>query len=61
MAAMSKIPPARVVRAAEAVREQVQRLHRRMVPAPVALLEMIWGSLLSQAPMWRRSSASRTC
>jgi C-methyltransferase len=49
MAAMSKIPPARIVRAAEAVREQVQRLHRRMVPAPVALVEMIWGSLLSQA------------
>ena len=49
MAASPRIPPPRVARAGEAVREQVQRLHSRMAPAPVALLEMIWGSLLSQA------------
>ena len=49
MVAIPKIPPARVVRAAEAVRERVQRLHRRMVPAPIALLEMVWGCQVTQA------------
>jgi hypothetical protein len=49
MVALPKIPPARVVRAAEAVRERVQRLHRRMVPAPIALVEMVWGCQVTQA------------
>jgi len=49
MAAMPRVPPARIARAGEAARDQVQRLHRRMAPAPVALLEMIWGSMVTQA------------
>lgn len=47
--ALPKVPPARIVRAAEAARDRVQRLHRRMAPAPITLLEMIWGSMLTQA------------
>src|SRR5882757_3354713 len=49
MVAIPKIPPARVIRAAEAVRDRVHRLHRRMVPAPIALLEMVWGCQVTQA------------
>jgi C-methyltransferase len=49
MAAGPKPPPARVARVADAVREMVHRLHRRMAPAPVALLELIMGSMVAQA------------
>jgi hypothetical protein len=45
----AKVPPARVVRAVEGVRARLQRLNRRMVPAPVALLELTQGSMLTQA------------
>ncbi|HEX4249453.1 MAG TPA: methyltransferase [Pseudonocardia sp.] len=49
MAATPRVPPARIAQAGMAARDQVQRLHRRMAPAPVTLLEMIWGSMITQA------------
>ncbi|TSE01115.1 hydroxyneurosporene methyltransferase [Skermania sp. ID1734] len=39
--AAPKVPPARVVHVLDVVRSGVSALHRRMVPPPVALLEMI--------------------
>jgi hypothetical protein len=37
----SKVPSARVVRVIETARHHLRRLHRRMVPPPVAMIEMI--------------------
>jgi O-methyltransferase domain/Dimerisation domain len=45
----SKLPPAQVVRAIELVRHQIGRLHRLMVPAPMAMMEMITGAWVAQA------------
>lgn len=49
MSENANVPPARVVRLAEGVRERLGRLHRRMVPAPVAVLELITAGMISQA------------
>src|SRR6516162_23815 len=45
----SKLPPARVVRAIEMVRHHLSQLHRRMVPPPIAMLEMISDVWATQA------------
>lgn len=45
----AKVPPARVVRAIGGARARLQRLNQRMAPAPMALLEMIQGSMITQA------------
>jgi SAM-dependent methyltransferase len=45
----AKVPPTWVVRTVEGVRARLQRLSRRMVPAPIALLELSMGSMLTQA------------
>ena len=42
-------PPARVVRAIELARDRLARLHRRTVPAPVAMMEMIVEMWAAQA------------
>ncbi|MEV8309156.1 methyltransferase [Streptomyces flavidovirens] len=43
------LPPARIVRAVEGVRNALQRLVRKLAPAPFSLLEMVQGAMLSQA------------
>ncbi|MER5513033.1 methyltransferase [Streptomyces sp. NPDC002766] len=43
------LPPARVVRVVEGVRAALQRLVRKLAPAPFSLLEMVQGAMLSQA------------
>jgi SAM-dependent methyltransferase len=43
------LPPARVVRVVEGVRTALQRLVRKLAPAPFSLLEMVQGAMLSQA------------
>ncbi|MER8011769.1 methyltransferase [Streptomyces sp. NPDC094149] len=43
------LPPARVVRVVEGVRASLQRLVRKLAPAPFSLLEMVQGAMLSQA------------
>lgn len=45
----AKVPPARVVRAIEGARARLQRLSQSMVPAPIALLELAQGSMITQA------------
>ncbi|HVQ83803.1 MAG TPA: hydroxyneurosporene methyltransferase, partial [Mycobacterium sp.] len=45
----SKVPPAKVVRAIETVRHHLGQLHRRMVPPPIAMLEMISDVWATQA------------
>ncbi len=45
----SKVPPARVVRAMETARHHLDRMHRRMVPPPVAMIEMIIDAWSAQA------------
>jgi C-methyltransferase len=45
----TKVPPAQLVRVIERVRHHLYRLHQRLVPAPVALTEMILGSWVGQA------------
>ncbi|AYE97405.1 hydroxyneurosporene methyltransferase [Mycobacterium paragordonae] len=44
-----KLPPARVVRALEVVRDRLARLHQRMVPAPAAMMELILDAWVAQA------------
>ncbi len=44
-----KTPPARVVRAVDSVRNRVGRVHQKMVPPGIALLEMATSFWLSQA------------
>lgn len=46
---LKKLPPPRLARVMEAVRDRLQRLHRRSVPPQVALLELVTASWLSQA------------
>jgi hypothetical protein len=41
--AMTRLPPVRVARAAASVRTAIQGLTRRMVPPPVAVLELVSG------------------
>ncbi|HEY5847843.1 MAG TPA: methyltransferase [Microlunatus sp.] len=45
---MTRVPPARVVQAATAVRTRLQRLVGRMVPPPVGLLELASGFMATQ-------------
>lgn len=49
MAGNGKAPPAGVVRVVDKVRDRVRAVHRRMVPPPVAMLELIMGSMVTQA------------
>jgi hypothetical protein len=44
-----KLPPAKVARAIEFVRDQLARLHRRLAPAPVVLMEMVVDMWAAQA------------
>ena len=44
-----KLPPARVVRAIELARDRLARLHRRLVPAPIALMDMVIEAWAAQA------------
>lgn len=46
---MTKVPPARVVRAATTVRTALQSMTRRMIPAEVGLLELASGFTATQA------------
>src|SRR3984957_20677691 len=46
---MSKIPPPKLVRAIETARYRVGQLHRRMVPAPAVMMEMITNAWAAQA------------
>jgi hypothetical protein len=46
---MPPLPPARVVRAVEGVRAGLQKLTRKLAPAPFSLLELIQGSMVTQA------------
>jgi hypothetical protein len=44
-----KIPPARVAQAVDRVRHHLSRLHLRLAPPPIAVMELILGAWLSQA------------
>ena len=45
----AKPPPVRIARLIDAARHQLARLHRRTVPPPVAVMEMVVGSWTAQA------------
>ncbi|SDI59014.1 O-methyltransferase [Actinokineospora alba] len=45
----AKVPPARLVRLVEGVRARVGSLHRKMVPPQVAMIDLISGSMVTQA------------
>ncbi|WUH88938.1 acetylserotonin O-methyltransferase [Streptomyces sp. NBC_00433] len=49
MSKSQKMPPPRLVRTVERLRERVYRLHQRMMPASVTMLEMITAGMVSQA------------
>jgi C-methyltransferase len=49
MAANAKVPPAQLARVVERVRHYLYRLHQRLVPAPVALSELVLGAWVAQA------------
>ena len=46
---VSKLPPAKVVRAIETARYRVSQLHRRMLPGPAVMMEMIMNAWCAQA------------
>jgi hypothetical protein len=46
---VSKLPPAKVVRAIETARNRIGQLHRRMLPGPAVMMEMITGAWCAQA------------
>ncbi|MGA7053537.1 MAG: methyltransferase [Mycobacterium sp.] len=46
---VSKLPPAKVVRAIETARYRVGQLHRRMLPGPAVMMEMITSGWSAQA------------
>src|SRR5690606_40679146 len=45
----AKVPPAGLIRVVERVRQHLHRLHQRLVPAPIAIGELIIGAWVSQA------------
>ncbi|MGB9306849.1 MAG: methyltransferase [Mycobacterium sp.] len=45
----AKVPPAKIVRTVETARHHLNRLHRRLVPAPVAMMEMVVDAWVAQA------------
>jgi hypothetical protein len=45
----SKIPPAKLVRIIETARYRIGQLHRRMLPAPAVMVEMITNAWVAQA------------
>ena len=45
----SKLPPAKIVRAIDTARHHLANLHRRMVPPPVAMMEMVVDGWAAQA------------
>ncbi|WP_371328117.1 hypothetical protein [Mycobacterium sp. 1423905.2] len=45
----AKLPPARVARAIETARHHLAQLHRRLVPPPVAMMEMVVDMWAAQA------------
>jgi hypothetical protein len=45
----AKVPPAGIVRTVEGARARLQRMNQLMVPGPIALLELIMGSMITQA------------
>ncbi|WP_156426711.1 methyltransferase [Mycobacterium sp. IS-3022] len=45
----TKIPPAGVVKAVDRIRHHLAQLHRKLTPAPIALIEMILATWFSQA------------
>lgn len=49
MSGNAKVPPAQLARVVERVRHHVYRLHQRLVPAPVALSELLLGAWVAQA------------
>ncbi|MGA7133814.1 MAG: methyltransferase [Mycobacterium sp.] len=49
MSANAKAPPAQLARGVERVRHHLYRLHQRLVPAPVALSELVVGAWVAQA------------
>ncbi|NUS43186.1 MAG: hydroxyneurosporene methyltransferase [Mycobacteriaceae bacterium] len=49
MAAEFPTPPVPVVRTVEWLRNLLARIHRKTVPAPIALMEMVQASMLAQA------------
>ncbi|MDD7814077.1 methyltransferase [Mycobacterium sp. CSUR Q5927] len=49
MSAPTRLPPPRLVRAVERVRDRLYRLHQRLAPAPAVMMEMILAAWMSQA------------
>ena len=49
MPTKAKVPPAKLVRAVERFRYHLDRLHQRLVPPPIALMELTLGAWVSQA------------
>jgi C-methyltransferase len=45
----AKVPPAKLARAVERFRHHLYRLHQRLVPPPVAMIELTVGAWVSQA------------
>ena len=45
----SKLPPAKVVRVVEAARYRIGQLHRRMLPSPAVMMELLANAWVAQA------------
>lgn len=49
MTAEPKLPPARVARALDAVRRRLRRIDQKLVPAPIAVMDMMTGAFFARA------------
>lgn len=49
MIAEPKLPPARVARALDAVRRRLRRIDQKLVPAPIAVMDMMTGAFFARA------------
>jgi hypothetical protein len=56
----SKLPPARVARAVDAVRRRLRRFEQKLVPPPIAVLDMTAVAFLPAPSTPQLSSASLT-
>jgi C-methyltransferase len=49
MTAEPKLPPARIARVVDSIRRRLRRIDQKLVPAPIAVLDMMTGAFFARA------------
>ena len=61
MTAEPKLPPVRIARVIDSVRRRLRRLDQQLVPAPIAVLDMMTGAFFTRAIYTAAKFALPTC